>query len=378
MIRVAHIITGLDGGGAEFMLARLVSAMPATEFEHHVISLTGDGIVGALLRQHGVPVHLLEIRKNIAALGSNARLRTCLRDISPSIVQTWLCHADLMGGLAARFSARLPVVWGVHQSDNGAQSSWSTRLVLAACARLSSHIPQRVIFCSESARQSRVVAGFPPERCEVIANAVEATEFTRNEQEGRAIRDQLGIPRDALVIAYPARWHVDKDPRNFFSAAALILAERPDVQFLLFGTGLDASNIALMDALREVENQEAFHLLGFRTDVVALMSASDMGLLSSRTEALPNVIMEGMSCGLPFVATDVGDVATLIGDAGTVVPARDPQSLATAVLAIATSDARQLGQLSAQARRRIGEHYSLARSADRYAHVYREVLGEVA
>jgi len=283
-----------------------------------------------------------------------------------------------MGGLAARFSARLPVVWGVHQSDNGAQSSWSTRLVLAACARLSSHIPQRVIFCSESARQSRVVAGFPPERCEVIANGVEATEFTRNEQEGRAIRDQLGIPRDALVIAYPARWHVDKDPRNFFSAAALILAERPDVQFLLFGTGLDASNIALMDALREVENQEAFHLLGFRTDVVALMSASDMGLLSSRTEALPNVIMEGMSCGLPFVATDVGDVATLIGDAGTVVPARDPQSLATAVLAIATSDARQLGQLSAQARRRIGEHYSLARSADRYAHVYREVLGEVA
>src|SRR5690606_13522529 len=114
----------------------------AAEFAHTVFSLTGDGPVGVRLRAAGCETRALGFSKGVGALVAGARLARSLRAEAPDLVQTWMCHADLLGGLAARYAAHIPVVWGVHQAEaDRAMTPRSTRWVKALCARLANRVP---------------------------------------------------------------------------------------------------------------------------------------------------------------------------------------------------------------------------------------------
>lgn len=378
MIRVVHVITGLGGGGAETTLSRLLGVLAPPEFDHHVIALTGDDELVPVIRRLGVPVHLLGMRKGPSALHGLWQLRRLLRRIAPDVVQTWLCHADLFGGLVARRTLRCPVVWGVHQAEAPAATPWTTRLVLALCARLAGRLPARVISCSEAGLRARVATGFPPDCFEVIPNGVDAAVFRPDPVARAAVRAELGVAAGTPLLAWPARWHPDKDPQTFLACAARLHAARPELRFLLFGIGLEADNAALVAAIEDAGLGNCTHPLGFRTDVPALLAACDFAILSSATEALPNVVLEAMACGLPVAATDVGDVAEVVGSCGKVVPPRDAAALAAAVEKLLGLDESARRTLAAGARERVEQHYSLAATAARYAATYRAVLSRPA
>jgi len=371
MIRIVHVITGLGGGGAETTLSRLLGVLAPPEFENHVIALTGDDELAPIIRRLGVPVHLLEMRKGPSTLRGIWHLRRLLQRIAPDLVQTWLCHADLLGGLVAWHTLRCPVVWGVHQTEAPAATPWTTRLVLALCARLAGRLPARVVSCSEAGRRARVAAGFPYACFEVIPNGVDAAVFRPDPTARAAVRAELGVAVGTPLLAWPARWHPDKDPPTFLACAARVRAARPDVHFLLFGSGLTVDNAALVAALDAAGLRGCTHLLGFRRDVPALLAASDFVILSSVTEALPNVVLEAMACGVPVAATDVGDVAEVVGSCGKVVPPSDPGALAAAVETLLGLDEAACRALGTAARERVERHYSLAATAELYAAIYR-------
>ena len=372
-MRLAHVITGLGGGGAEFMLARLCAALPRDEFELQVISLTGGGPVAAQLRALSVPV--IELGMHGAMLNGLLALRRELRAWAPDVVQTWLCHADLIGGLVTRVALGVPVIWGVHQAEyDPATTPWSTRAVLRACAVLAQHVPARVVSCSEAGKRARIAAGFPSAIFDVIPNGVDISLFRPDAQAGARLRAELGVDPDTLLIGMPARWHVDKDHALLCATATRVLQVCPSVRFVLCGDGIEAHNTALAALVSSTGRADAFHLLGFRVDMPALLAALDVGVLSSRTEAFPNVVAETMACGVPCVATAVGDVAAIIGDAGRVVPARDAQALAAALIEVLRMPNAQRVVLATQARTRVVERFSLSAVAARYADVYRATM----
>ncbi len=358
------------------MLARLVQALTG-EFEHHVISLTGDGAVGGDLRSLGTPLHLLDVKRGPAALAGLWTLPPLLRQVGPDLVQTWLCHADLLGGIAGRWGLACPIVWGVHQADfETPEQPLSTRLVQRACCRLSTHIPERIVFCSAAGLRSRVAAGYPPGRCVMIPNGVDEMRFRPDEEARARLRSELGIAHDALVLAVPARWHPDKDPHSFFSAADILLQRYPKVRFLLFGDGMSDENTELRVLVEASRAPTAFLTVGFRRDVAALFAASDAALLSSRTEAFPNVVVEGMACGVPFAATAVGDVAEIVGDAGQVVPRGEPFALAQAAASLIELDPEARRALGQSARERVVSRFSLAATASLYRDLYHALISE--
>ncbi len=379
-VRIAHVITGLGGGGAEFMLARLCAALPRACYELQVFSLTGGGPVADQLRALHVPVFELGLRGTRDLPRGVLALRRALRGFAPDLVQTWLCHADLIGGLIARYALGVPVLWGVHQAEIDPRTTpFTMRVVLRACAVLASHVPSRVICCAEAGRRARLASGFPAALLEVIPNGVDIEQFHPDSEARAHLRAELGVVADTLLIGMPARWHSDKDHGLLCTAARQVLASCPRAHFVLCGEGMHADNAALAALIAATGRPEAFHLLGFRTDMAALLAALDVGVLSSRTEAWPNVIAETMACGVPFVATAVGDIATIIGeqgDAGRVVAARDAPALAAALIEILQATPEQRAALGAQARARIVAHFSLATSAARYAAVYRAALGD--
>lgn len=174
--RIAHIITGLEVGGAESMLQKLLAATDRSAFEPLVISLTTDGPVGDRIKGLGIPVRALGMSRRAPSPGIVLQLAWLLRR-QAEIVQTWMYHADLVGGLAGRL-AGIPVVWGLRHSELDPRIYRKrTVWVQKACAILSRSIPRRIVSCSHVGRQVHEALGYDADKFVDIPNGFELDRF---------------------------------------------------------------------------------------------------------------------------------------------------------------------------------------------------------
>jgi glycosyltransferase involved in cell wall biosynthesis len=376
VIKVTHIIAGLQADGAETVLHTITSRMDANRFQNEVISLTDLGPMAERLTATGVPVRALGMKPGVPNPYQVLRLAKWLRASRPQVVQTWMYHADLIGGVAAHLAEKLPVVWGIHHTNldsdqNKRMTIWTARV----CARLSHRIPSRIVCCSEASRQAHAQFGYAKQKMEVIPNGFDLQKFHPDMEARNSLRQELGISNDAPLIGVAARFHIQKGHRNFIDAAARLHTLMPDVQFVLCGQGVDTGNAELMGWIKKVDGLETVvHLLGGRKDMPRFFAALDVATSASLSEAFPMAVGEAMACGIPCVVTNVGDSAVIVGDTGKVVPASDPQSLADAwqqVLASAPAVRQQLGRA---ARDRVEQEFGISRIVERYQELYGRVV----
>lgn len=363
-LKILHVITGLSRGGAETTLVRLILHINHRRFAPVVVSLMDEGAYGADLSIAGVPLYTLGMKRGRPSLGGLLRLRKILREEQPRMVQTWLYHADFAGLLMMPCLHGVPLVWNLRCSGMDlTQYSRQVRSVRRILAVFSG-LPAAVIVNSEAGRLFHELIGYRPRRWELIPNGFD-TEFFKPSPERRALwRQRLGIHDGAPLIGLVARVDPMKDHATFLAAAARISAARPDAAFLLVGLGTD--KLAIPPALAG-----KVHALGERKDVEQILPALDLLLQSSAFgEGFPNAIGEAMACGVPAVATEVGDAAMLIAGTGSIVPPRDPGALASAALAILGRAPAARAQLGEAARKRIIDHYGLKAMVERYERVY--------
>ncbi|MGI9106029.1 MAG: glycosyltransferase family 4 protein [Pyrinomonadaceae bacterium] len=375
-MKIIHIIGDLDIGGAQTMLHQLLCHTDRSGFESEVVSLTDTGAISDRIKALGVPVRALGMRRGGAPEPAGLlRLARWLRRSRPDVVQTWLYHADMIGGLAARGAGIRAVAWGIHITHLDAQTVKRRTLWTAkVCARLSHYVPRRIVCCAEASQRLHAEMGYATEKMTVIPNGFDLNSFKPDTAARASIRRELGIPDEAPLIGLIGRFHPQKDYQNFVRAAALLHARLPEARFLLCGEGVDSQNQALVAWVEEVAPRDKFHLIGSRRDMPRLYNALDiLSLSSAYGEAFPMVVGEAMACGIPCVVTDIGDSALIVGDAGRVVPARDSQALAAAwleLLAMETEARRELGRA---ARKRIEKQYSITSIAARYEDLYKEI-----
>ena len=330
-MRVVHIITGLYDGGAEGVLHQL--CMASVNHDHIVISLTGLGRHGPPLREAGVPVHALDQRRGRLSLHALTRLSSLLRSERPDVVQTWMYHADLVGGTLARVLGYRRVFWNVRNSDlSRDKTPWLTIQTMKACARISRFVPRRIACCAYTAAQLHQQLGYDATKFVVIPNGVDASVYRPMQDVGVRWRMQHGIPADRPLIGMAARWHPQKDHVGLVDAVRRVHIAGHDFACVLVGIGVTRNEAALMEAISAADLGDRVFPIGRSEDVPTFMNAIDLHVLSSSFgEAFPNVVAEAMACGTPCVATNVGDAALIIGDTGWVVPRRDPEALATAI-----------------------------------------------
>jgi glycosyltransferase involved in cell wall biosynthesis len=383
-MRILHVITNLAVGGAEVMLHGLLGASSRGDASHEVVSLTEVGVVGERIRALGIDVRALGMRREGVRLPDPvrvARLVALIRAARPDVVQTWLYHADLLGGVAAKLAGGTRIFWGIHNSTlDATHTRRTTRWTVAACARLSRWVPDGIVTVSRAARDLHVAAGYDPRKFVVIPNGFDVTRFRPDAAARHEVREELGLTGGAVAIGLVARVDPQKDHANFVRAAALLAARRPEVRFVLCGEGAARENAELVRAIAERGVLDRFLLLGRRSDVPRVMNALDVATLSSAYgEAFPLAIGEAMSCGVPGVVTDLGDCAHLVGDTGRVVPPRDPEALARAWEALVRLGPGGRRRLGLVARERIALHFTLPRVAEQYAALYRRTLpGDLA
>ncbi len=369
MVKVVHIISDLDAGGAEVMLAKLVGGMDRTRFTNIVVSLTDRGQLGEQIESSGVVVHTLGMRRGRPNVSALPRLVRLLWSMKPTIVQSWLYHADLLSTVAMKFSRSPILVWNVRCSDMDlTHYPPLTRWVQRVLAQWSA-TPAAVIVNSEAGKQQHEALGYHPRRWEVIPNGFDTQRFHPNVSLRLPLRQEWKVPQDAVIVALVARVDPMKDHATFLDAAQQVANARPNVYFLLVGKGTQM--LAPAAAARGLTDR--IHLLGYRSDIECLFPGVDVFCLSSTSEGFPNVLGEAMACGIPCISTDVGDARRIIADTGLIVPMRDPASLAQAIVDLIDRGPAACERLGRAARIRIEAEYSLSRIVDRYSMLYSDL-----
>lgn len=374
--KIAHVITGLDVGGAETALFKLLSRCDRTRFDPVVISLTSVGPIGDRIRALGIPVFALHIRSAFSAVPGVIRLAALLRANRVGLIQTWMYHADLLGGVVGAIAGRIPVVWGIRQSSFDPRScKRSTVWIARLCGRLSRWIPTAILACSVEARRLHVDIGYDPS-IEVIPNGFDLEQLKPDPGAKDRLRAELGIPVGSVVVGLVARFDPQKGHDTFLRAAGLIALRFPDVHFVLCGTEVVRSNARLLAWITDAGIREKCHLLGPRGDIEKITPGFDIAVSASTGEGFSNTVGEAMACGVPCAVTDVGDSAETVGETGQVAPARDPEALAKAIGALIEAGAEGRKRLGVAARRRIAERYELGVVVGRYEDVYERILSK--
>lgn len=373
-MRIMHLITGLGIGGAEMMLFRFVAAEESKRHDTSVVSLRGLDYIGEKILDLGVPVFALDMKPSGMDPMAIARLRRHIQHVRPDIIQTWMYHADLVGGLMGK-SLGIPVVWGIHNELlHPDEPSPTVGFVKHVCSRLSTTLPDAIVSCSESAARYHTDWGYDSSRMSIIPNGFDLTFLTPERGARESVRKELGIPRDADIIIHVARMNPVKNHRGVLESAALLHERRPDVHFLMAGFGVEPDHEIFRPWLEGKILGENLHVLGPRTDIHRLQAAADIATLPSYSEAFPMAIGEAMALGTPCVVTDVGDLALMAGDSGIVVPAGDPVAVADAWEALLREGPVERKARAIAARKHIEEKFSISGVVNRYLSVYHDVL----
>jgi len=362
--KILHIITGLSTGGAEMMLYKLVSKMDRGCFDIYVASLTDIGPVGEKIKKLNIPVVAVRIKRGWRGFFSFSGLFKLLRiakNYKPAVIQTWMYHSDLVGGLVGKI-LKIPVIWNIRHSNLSFKHNKKTTMLTAKiCAKLSKILPEKIICCSYASKNVHSKLGYNKNKMIIIPNGFDLDIFFPD----RKGREKVG---------FAARFDPQKDHKNFFETAKIVHKVYPNVHFLLCGDGISWENKKLIEWIKKSGVGKTTYLLGRRDDMKNIYNSIDILSSSSCGEGFPNVIGEAMACTIPCVVTDVGDSAVIVGNTGLVVPPKNPKALAEAIIKMIEMGEAKQRELGEKARDRIKKNFSIEKVVKRYEDLYREIL----
>jgi len=372
-MKVVHIITGLNNGGAEGVLYRLITH--DEENEHIIISMMDLGKYGPLLLERGLDVYCLNMKAGGISLASIYKLRRYLRRIDPDVVQTWMYHADLIGGIVAKSLGIKKIFWNIRHSNFDENHTKASTIKIAKInARLSKVIPKKIISCAQGAIKAHTDLGYDREKIVVIGNGYDLSTFNINSNSRSAIREELNIGKHP-VLGMVGRYDPQKNHEGLLEALSLIKKQGYNFDLVLVGRDLNEKNKELLHKIKKLDLYDQVHLLDQRSDIPNIMNALDIHILSSSYgEGFPNVIAEAMACGTPCIATDIGDSAVIIGDSGWIVSENNSEELANAIIkGFQEKENEQKWAIKIKsARKRILDNFDIEIMVEKYNNVWKK------
>ncbi|NQU70453.1 MAG: glycosyltransferase [Rhodospirillales bacterium] len=365
MLNLLHLITDLDVGGTETFLSRLVDRMDRARFRNVAVALNGDGIIADRIRRSGIEVLSLGMARGGTDVRAVMRLVRILRRERPHLIHSWLYHADMLGLVAGKIAGVKCIAWNIRCSDMDMKLYSGRTALLRRVLAVASRMPQAVVCNSEAGRAFHESIGYRPHHWEVIENGVDTDQFKSDPAARNRIREELGVSPATPLIGVVARHDPMKGHANFLCAVTGLR----DVEIVFVGRGMETGNDALGRLI--TPDHPPIHLLGERSDIVDILSALDIFCMPSGFgEGFPNALVEAMSCGVPCVATDVGDAARLVGSGGIIVPPADPDFLGKGIAEYIDLGVEGRARIGDAARERVIRNFDIDLSVKRYEDFY--------
>ena len=365
--KVLHLITELNAGGAQTALLRLLSSLSCDRFSPVVACLyNGDATIAQRIRALDIPVIDLGMKARWR-WDAFWRLYCLLRREQPTILHTWMFHANIPGRLLGHLAGVSIVISS--ERTMGQESRFRY-----AVNRITLPLADRVICVSERVADfaARVI-GVPLFKLVVIPNGVPLESFQPgNRAEARAL---LGIGLSKTIIGTVGRLQPVKGIHDLLKAFAHLVTGHPEAILLVIGDGPQRTQLEAL--AQELGISQRVHFLGNRTDVSRLLSGMDIFVLPSVWEGMPNAVLEAMAVGLPVVATAVGGTPELVVDGvtGLLVRPRDPLALAE-TLAVLLRDSDQRRKMGRAGRERVVQCFGVERVVEQTERLYERLLVE--
>lgn len=347
--KVLHFISGLEVGGAETQLLRILPKLQQYH-DNRVCCVRGRGPIGKDLGKRGIRVYYLDL-KSIFDIFAILRLRKAIRDFSPDIMVTYLIHADLYGRVLGKLFGVKKIVC----SKRGALLQWEW---LAKLDWLTRKFVSHYLVQTETAKKEWMKrVNLPENKFTVIPNGIDANFFAGIEKDEK-LRQELGIDRAETVIICVANLHVNKGHKFLLEAFEKVFRRDKQIKLLLVGDGEEKENLK-----KQIENYKAKNnilFLGKRTDVPELLKISDIFVLPTMFEGMSNAILEAMACGLPIITTDIPENRELIKDKinGILVPVNNTNEIATSLNTL-LNDKNLIEKLAKNAQMTVTERFDI-------------------
>ena len=220
-MKILHIITSLSDGGAEAVLYRMCKFDKSNT--HTVISLMNEQKYVPMLKKIGINVFTLNFSNRQVNLKGMVKLYRLIKKIEPDVVQTWLDHADLVGGVIARFAGKKNIVWGVHHSElKRGESKLSTIFISRVNALMSYFIPRKIIYCAEESRKAQEKIGYKKSKGIIVFNGYDWKGFKPDNSIVQSLRNELSIHHDTFLIGHVGRYDPQKDLGNLIDAFSIL------------------------------------------------------------------------------------------------------------------------------------------------------------
>ena len=374
-IRVLHLITSLERGGAENHLLALMTHANRHETEFETAVLCGEGELVPAFRAAGIPVHLLKARSRFDPLALG-RLVALLRERRYDVVHSHLFRADIYGGLAVgRVGPPRPFLVSTRHNDD----RFFLNPFIGIVHYLLSARQDMIIAISDHVAHFTIARGVRyPARVRRVYHGLRPPDTVLQEREGRRIRlDELGVSADDFLVGNVGRLAPQKGQRHLIEAMPLLLERVPNAHAAIAGGG--ELEPYLRELAEELGVMQRVHVLGPRQDVPALMHALDVFAMPSIWEGFGLVLLEAMAAGKPIVASRVATIPEVVvdGETGLLVPAGDAAALADALASLAAHPelARHMGEAG---RERLRQRFSIDKMVGDTETLYRELLDERA
>lgn len=394
-IKIMHVISDLDIGGAQEVVRTLVEYLASKECIPIVCTFK-DGPLRQDIEHLGIEVKVLPPRRySIVAfpwfIADMVRiwrsLTKLVKKYDADVIQTHLLRTLDFLTLPLQYTTCLgAVLWTFHNVNfeltetHLSKRKWllkPKRFAHRLLYRLASSMVQGFIAVSDKVKESMVETIGPiQDKITVICNGVDVKRYERPTDKAQ-VRSQLGLEPDVRLIAVVATLKEQKGHRYLVEAMSTIAPQHSDVHALFIGDGRLREE--LQDQVARLNLAQHVHFLGNRHDVPELLAASDLFVLPSLWEGLAMALLEGMATGLPIVATEVsGTVQALVpNETGILVPPGDATKLAEAIQEI-LSDPERAQAMGAAARQRVKAKFSADKQAIEHLTLYRQLLNKTS
>ncbi|HVU89843.1 MAG TPA: glycosyltransferase [Pirellulales bacterium] len=366
-LRVSFVITDLDVGGAERALVELATRLDREAFDVRVWSLMPEAAdehrsLFPTLRAAGIRAVALNAIGVASAPRVVRRLTADWREWRPDVVQTFLFHANILGRLAARRTGLPHVVSGIRVAERRG------RLRLRLDRWTDRWIEKHVCVSRSVAEYSHSVGGLPSDKLVVIPNGIDVARYL---EVSPIAPGELSLPTGRRWITYVGRLDRQKGLDWLIEQTPDWLAAHPQHDLLLVGAGPERQ--ALENLAARVAPAERVHFVGWQANVPGILAASDVLVLPSQWEGMPNVVLEAMASGRPVLAADVEGIRELLGDSSEQIAPPGDAAGWRAMLHRLLTDPTLAAELSATNRERAQRCFSLETMVQAYADLYRSL-----
>jgi len=357
-IKVVHIITKLELGGAQENTLFTVSHLDRNRFEPFLLSGKEGILVEEALRMEGVKTRLIpalvrEIRPlyDLKALRDIVRILKEIRSSGDShaklIVHTHSSKAGILGRWAAKLAGADAIIHTYHGFGFNDYQPLLIKWFYILIEKITSRITTTFICVSKANRDKGIKLGlFREDQTMLIRSGIDLERFSAPQKSREEMRKELGIPLDVPLATMVACFKPQKAPLDFVKIAALVKRAIPHARFLLVGDGILRREIEQIR--REMGLEKDLILLGWRRDIPEILNASDCLVLTSLWEGLPRVFPQAMCLGIPIVATSIDGAIDVINDGanGFLLPPHDVDGMAEKLIYLFNNPtrARMMGE----------------------------------